>query len=300
MELNNLDREIFFPISEAPIFADADMLIPIEDKKALLHGTSYDYISTVGKGYGVIPNISIVSELEKQLVNYFDPIVTDRVEVKDYVSPDYRMTLSEYIFPTICERVTTSTGHSTEVGLRFILKNTFDGSSSLVLYGGMIDFFCTNGMILGKYDVMKARHTRNFSVDGFFRAFNATMENYNAQVAEYQAWANRSVSSVDVMDMFNRLTRPKDKWDEAPKRSGGLGNRLFSQYMEEAGVRGYNVFTAQSALTHYASHDDSRFPLTKNGNDGSLFKRQEKVATWMNSHVWKEFSDPYGSLLPTS
>ena len=43
-------------------------------------------------------------------------------------------------------------------------------------------------------------------------------------------------------------------------------------------------------MTHYASHgDDGRFDLTKAGDNGTLFKRQEQVSKWLGSKVFADY-----------
>lgn len=49
------------------------------------------------------------------------------------------------------------------------------------------------------------------------------------------------------------------------------------------------MFAVTSAMTHYASHDDKRFPLRSNADNDSLFKRQETVRKWFKSKVFEEF-----------
>jgi hypothetical protein len=87
--------------------------------------------------------------------------------------------------------------------------------------------------------------------------------------------------------LFDKLTKTKR---EEKKRDGGLADRLFSQWMDEVRVRGDNIFSVQSAMTHYASHDDDgRFDLTKAGDGGTLYKRSEQVTKWLSSPTWKDF-----------
>ena len=151
----------------------------------------------------------------------------------------------------------------------------------------MIDFFCTNGMIAGEYDVTRKRHTKNFSVDGFINAFDDTIKRHHTIVEQYQRWADTRIwDSKKVLDLYRTLT--KGTTDD-PKRKNGLSDRLYAQYLDEIQERGKNIFSVVSALTHYSSHDDERFKLTKRGDDVTLLKREEQVSTWLNSKVFADY-----------
>jgi hypothetical protein len=299
-QLNQLttteNRPVFFDVTSEDITSGSGIVAT--DKQMLIReNMGGTYLSVVNKTYEVVRNQDILMPFQMQLIDRFDPSVLEDIEIKDHVLKDGRVCYSEYILPKVARPVETSTGHKTECGLRWIMKNSFDGSSSVVLYGGLIDFFCTNGMITGTYDVMKARHTKSFEVSGFLRAFDDTLNKNIEMVDKYQEYADTKVtSSVQVMDLFNKLASTRkllndDGTEAVSKRSNTLPDRLFAQYTEEAEERGHNVFSVASALTHYASHGDQedRFKIQKRADQSTLFKRQEQVARWMNSKVWNEY-----------
>jgi len=287
--MNNLmttdNREIFFNVQEKELYSpDGDYA---HDKKMLVREDTGSYMSVVNRKYRTVLNEEVLFPLQKQMVNHFDPVVLEDIQIKDHISKDGSVCFAEYILPKMKQTVETKTGHKTDVGLRYILKNTFDGSSSVVFYGGVIDFFCTNGMIAGQYDVTRKRHTKNFSVDGFIHAFDDTIKRHHNIVEQYQRWADTRIwDSKKVIDLYRTLT--KGTADE-PKRTNGLSDRLYAQYLDEIQERGKNIFSVVSALTHYSSHDDERFKLTKRGDDVTLLKREEQVSTWLNSKVFADY-----------
>jgi hypothetical protein len=287
--MNNLmttdNREIFFNVQEKELYSlDGDYA---HDKKMLVREDTGSYMSVVNRKYRTVLNEEVLFPLQKQMVNHFDPVVLEDIQIKDHISKDGSVCFAEYILPKMKQTVETETGHKTDVGLRYILKNTFDGSSSVVFYGGVIDFFCTNGMIAGQYDVTRKRHTKNFSVDGFVYAFDDTIKRHHTIVEQYQRWADTRIwDSKKVIDLYRTLT--KGTADE-PKRTNGLSDRLYAQYLDEIQERGKNIFSVVSALTHYSSHDDERFKLTKRGDDVTLLKREEQVSTWLNSKVFADY-----------
>ena len=265
--LNTTNREIFFNVYEHPVVS-FDNRHTADDKKMLTRTTPDGdvYLNIVNNKYRVVENSEVLVPLQTQMINYFDPLVLEDVKIKDTVSANGNVCYAEYIFPRLKHGIETPTGHKTEFGLRFVMKNTFDGKGSVTMWSGLIDFFCTNGTVTGQYDITRKRHSRNFNTDGFMKAFDMSMTSHKAAVEQYQRYADTKVgSSVKVQRLFDKLTNTKR---EDQKRSGGLADRLFAQWMDEVRVRGDNLFAVQSAMTHYASHgDDGRFDLTKAGDN---------------------------------
>ena len=287
--INTADREIFFNVYEQPVVS-RDTRHTAEDKKMLTRTTPDGdvYLNVVNSGYRVVENAEVLEPLQRQMINYFDPLVLEDVKIKDTISANGNVCYAEYIFPKLKYGIETSTGHKTEFGLRFVMKNTFDGKGSVTMWSGLIDFFCTNGTVMGQYDVTRKRHSRNFNTDGFISAFEMSMTTHRQAVEKYQRYADTKVgSSTKVQQLFDKLTKT-NRQDQ--KRSGGLSDRLFAQWMDEVRERGNNLFAVQSAMTHYASHgDDGRFDLTKAGDGGTLYKRGDEVTKWLRSNTWNDF-----------
>lgn len=279
-------RDIMFPVYQQSVRGIGGK-IDAPDVKMLTRRNSQgmeEYISVVNKDYHVVENAEILEPLQKQMINFFDPLVLQDVHIKDTVLKNGRVCYSEYIFPKVKYGIQTDVGHKTEFGLRFVIKNSFDGKGSVVMWSGLIDFFCTNGTVTGKYDVTRKRHTRNFNSDGFIEAFAITMDNHKEIVDSYQRLADKKVNNLQVFNLFNNLTKTKDV-----ARSGTLADKLYKQYNIESLTRGDNAFAVMSAMTHYSSHGRGAFNLTRSGDQGTLYKRQEKVTNWLRSDTWKEF-----------
>ena len=279
-------RDIMFPVYKQSVRGIGGK-IDAPDVKMLTRRNSQgmeEYISVVNKDYHVVENAEILEPLQKQMINFFDPLVLQDVHIKDTILKNGRTCYSEYIFPKVKYGIQTDVGHKTEFGLRFVMKNSFDGKGSVVMWSGLIDFFCTNGTVTGKYDVTRKRHSRNFNTDGFINAFEVTMNNHKEIVDGYQRLADKKVKHEQVVNLFNTLTKVKDRL-----RSGTLSEKLSNQYNSERYTRGDNAFAVMSAMTHYASHGTGRFNLTRTGDQGTLYKRQEKVTNWLRSDTWKEF-----------
>jgi len=287
-QLLDMNRDIMFSVRAQNVQGSLGLL-SAPDMKMLYRGSyikpvTGTYISVVNKNYCVVENREVLEPLQKQMIDYFDPIVLEDVQIKDTILKNGKVCYSEYIFPKIKHGIETNVGHKTDFGLRFVIKNSFDGKGSVVMWSGLIDFFCTNGTVTGKYDVTRKRHTRNFNTDGFINAFEVTMNNHKEIVDSYQRLADKKVNNLQVFNLFNNLTKTKDV-----ARSGTLADKLYKQYDIESLTRGDNAFAVMSAMTHYSSHGRGAFNLTRSGDQGTLYKRQEKVTNWLRSDTWKEF-----------
>jgi hypothetical protein len=287
--INTTDREIFFQVYQHNVVSSNNRF-RAKDKKMLTRSSPDGdvYLNVVNSGYRVVENAEVLEPLQRQMINYFDPLVLEDVKIKDTISANGNVCYAEYLFPRLKHGIETSTGHKTEFGLRFVMKNTFDGKGSVTMWSGLIDFFCTNGTVMGQYDVTRKRHSRNFNTDGFISAFEMSMTSHRQAVEKYQRYADTKVgSSTKVQQLFDKLTKT-NRQDQ--KRSGGLSDRLFAQWMDEVRERGNNLFAVQSAMTHYASHgEDGRFDLTKAGDGGTLYKRGDEVTKWLRSNTWNDF-----------
>ncbi len=278
----NTDRDVFFKVFEEPVMG-AITGLPAKDKRMIRHedGT---YLAIVGSGYRTVENEEVLMPLQRAMVNYFDPAVLESVEIKDTMG--YRkgglVTWSEYRFPALAKAIETNTGWRTNIILRLILKNGFDGKNGVKLYAGEIDTYCTNGQISGSYDTFSSRHTSSFTPDDFVLAFEHSMQKYHDVVDQYQQWADTKIDLTKVTEVLEKFTGSEEY---KPNR---LATKLWSQFIDESNVRGNNVFAFVSALTHYASHNDSRFPVTRSGSADTLYKRQEKVQDWLQSKHFKE------------
>ena len=291
------NREIFFSIFEQGVIGNFTQSLAA-NKKMLTRAPSGEgvsladetYLSVVNNNYRVVENKELFMPLQEQMVNHFDPEVLEDIQIKDHVLKGGAVCFAEYILPKISKPVETRTGHKTEIGLRYIMKNSHDGSSSALMYSGDIDFFCTNGQINGTFDVARARHTKNFTIDGFLRAFDQSLLTHMHSVQLYQVWADTQLNnSVKVKELFKKLVNPSINLEDKPKKANGLADRLFAQYTDEVQERGNNVFSLVSAMTHFASHDDERFGLTSAGDNGTLFKRQQTVNGWLKSKTFEDF-----------
>jgi len=181
-------------------------------------------------------------------------------------------------FPTNKKPITTKK-HKTEVAQRLIALHGVDGSASNKVFTGMIDFFCTNGMVTGDYDKVLRKNTSGFSLDAFITQLNKSQRDFQAQADLIQGWADTEFTVFEIEGI-------KDLLDDIVT-SQKKAEKLYNLYMEESATRGHNKFALYSAFTNYASYADERngFALRANGNDTqavSMWSREQEVSKWVS------------------
>jgi hypothetical protein len=70
-----------------------------------------------------------------------------------------------------------------------------------------------------------------------------------------------------------------------------MAKNMYDLFLDEASVRGKNLWALYSAMTNYSSHTDNGFKLKDMGNDTratSMWEREQKVVKWTNSTAFKE------------
>ncbi len=280
-----------------------DQMIWANDKKMLVKQPENSYLSVVNNTYTVIENKDWAVPIHEQMVKSFGVgmFIGDEhsCKTKATLSKNGAVTHVYYDFPDVSTDIETTNKHETQLKLRVIVKNTFDASSKVILYVGNIDTFCENGMITGQYHVMKQSHRGSFKVNDFTETFENALASWKEGNATYYKMAKTSIFPRDVWKLFFELDK-KEPWEGMNVHGGvdakylgidrTLAWKLYQRYIyDEVPVRGHNLFSVMSALTHYSSHNSPEFRMQKGNEDtipSRLLSRQEKVAKWMNSNTW--------------
>ena len=317
---NNLDslkntQDAMFNVVEHPVTSlikddmSAPLYIAAPNKKMLVKEvsntwpTKYEYLSVVNNTYNVIQNWDVISTINEQLVEAFGFSMFDGTEdscqTRVGVSGKGVQTYVYYDFPKIKTDIVTTNGHKTKLGFRVIFKNSFDGSSKVVLYLGHIDFFCQNGMVTGEYSVVSQSHRSALKVKDFTHKFTEALENYEDSTRKYREMAQTKTNSQKTMDLFYKLVHGKqvafeDIQEDRNSKRPSLASKLFDRWVTVDSIeRGQNVYSVMSTLTNFSSHNSNTFPLRR-GNEDSvvsrMHRREEKVTRWLNSDAWNSFA----------
>lgn len=283
-EVINGDSPIFFDVTQRRVY-----LRDISDPQAQCF-TSIDGFKTitrqvdnvpmtlgiVGEGYKVITMSEICVAVEKQLRETLCEQF-NQVTVIDQMAYHGAMCIRQYVFPRIAEMV----DDKSNIAFRVVIVNAYDGSSSLKLFSGAIDFFCMNGMIHGQHSLMIARHTAGLTVHKITKTIKNATDLFYLDVATLKKWSKTPVTNSEAVLCLNKLAGDSER-----KRAG-----LAERFMIESQTRGLNLWALYSTGTYYASRSDHGYMIRntdKNSEAAIMLQREKEVLAWRGS---KEFAE---------
>jgi hypothetical protein len=266
--------------------------------KAILHPVTNNVLGIVGKNFRVISNPEVFDKVETAIRNEMSG---QSYDVVNHQSRGMARTWREYVFPNV-ERQIKNDKHETKLGFRIIVDNSFDGSGSNRVLFGAIDFFCTNGMIHGEFDVFKRVHKGAHEIPDMEGILDQALTQYSSHASRYNRMANTPLDQGTALKFIEKILPNKNTDDnDDPDNLGHrhsldrvmmnrMGHKLWDQYLDETGVRGHNLWSMYSAMTFFASHDSTRFGLSRSANDTHherLDRRSTQVNSWVKSEAWK-------------
>ena len=261
-----------FPMKEEDIehFPHHKFIYRTDEFGEIVKGLGY-----VGKEYPLTTHRDFFSQQHDMIINKFPAEHLEDVKTNYRVSRDGAWALQDIIFPNVKFPI-ENRKQKTEIGLRNVSWHSVDGSASNNALFGAIDFFCTNGMITGEYDVVRKKNTKHFNMRNFLNEIEKSVEEFYTTVEKYQTWANRNITFQNAENVIEFLPVSKEK-----------KARLITTYVLEAAVRGDNMWALYSTFTIYSSHHkDNGFSFKKSKHDHvaqSMLKREFEVANWIHT-----------------
>jgi len=244
--------------------------VPIEGKCALVREDTNQAISIVGNKFGVIQNDVLFPELN-DIVFSSIPDSHGTAKIVDRTAYNGRICYRDYVFPSEVVTEGEGTWHGdgvTDLGFMLTLVNGF-GGTSLQLYGGAIDYYCSNGLVnAGQRDIMyRLRHSRRIEVFAMEEAVEKAVDQFNFNRKVWKEWSETELTNDQV-----------SKFLEDNADSKAFGKKIFNQWLNEKGVRGSNLWALLSAFTNYASHTDSGpFAVRNTGRDSEAATRMSRM-----------------------
>lgn len=233
--------------------------------KCIVRTDTDEIVGVVGAKYGLLRNEDFFSTIEETMRDAIPADMWVGVQVRESVSRGGAFSRREYVFPAYAEEL-RNTVHETQLGLRIIATNSYDGGSSASLMTGLIDFYCTNGLILGKNIASAAaRHSTRLDASLFVAPLRRSIEQTQDMVDEVRTMVRTPITMDDASDFLEKQFSAK------------RAEALLEQFTEETEHRGMNAFALLSALTNYASHDSARFPTSGRRDNASEILHYREV-----------------------
>jgi len=250
-------------------------------KKYVINENTGEYIGVVGNSFNCASHPKFFKGVGEVIQDNRTAQELEGAIVKSFSSRNNAWGMVDITLPNVRALITTDK-HQTSLHERIIGLHAVDGSCSNQVFFGQIDSFCTNGQVGGEHDKIRKKNTSNFCMDRFIQELKDARQNFYAQSANLQTWAETPMPIfVHVIDLLKEII-PSDKKAE----------KMASLYAQEASVRGNNVFSLYSAFTNYSSYADARngFILRDTGNDTaseSMWQREHEVAKWISHPKFK-------------
>lgn len=233
--------------------------------KAIVRTDTKTVLGVVGSRYKLMLNEEYFGAIEQALEEAVPKEMLEGCQVRTRTTGSW--THRDYVLPAYADEVHNSV-HKTKVGLRIIASNSYDGGSSARLLCGLIDFYCTNGMVVGtNIERAARRHSARLSPDQLIRPLQDSISRTNEEIEKIGTMLNTPVRTDDVVDLLEK--------EFSASRSG----QLLARFEKEREERGSNVFALYSAMTYYSSHHSEEFPTRgEEPNLRLLEAREEEVA----------------------
>ncbi len=265
---------------DEPYQRQASTITALNSHKVLVDTWTGASTGVVGDKYKVTQMRDFTDATEAMLMDALPNDKFKDMEIHDTMSHGSAVRCRKYTFPAFSKPIETRK-HSTEVALTVALVQSYDGSTSNGFVTGLLDFFCTNGMISGDYTKGNKRHTSGFNLTNFILDMDKVVKDFYNDIQRYQIWAGTDIPVIQAEGTIESLPGMSDK----------LAKGIKDQYLTEVQTRGSNVWALASALTYYSSHNSEEFPIKgSSANDNvarALLDRSRKVNTWLRSSVFQ-------------
>jgi len=237
-------------------------------------------LGVVGKNYKQLENKELCQGIEQTFVDNFTHEQLRNVEVKDAVSYMGGISIRQYIFPSITADIGSK--HS-DIAFRTIVINGYDGSSAFKFYTGAIDFFCTNGMVTGAYDMTVRRHTSGLNIPSLLNKVDRSIDVFYKQAEQWSKWVGKEITDENAIECFEAL----------PNASERLVAKLMRQFHIECLSHGRTVWALYSAATFYATSNAGEFKTRDTAQDhtaSTLINRENQVRSWLNTDTFERLA----------
>lgn len=253
----------------------------VPSKKYVINGNTGEYLETVGSTFKCASHGEFFRNVLTTVENNLDASALVDVKANWKTALNGGFAMLDLQLPKMNVAIEQEKIQST-IGNRIIALHGIDGSCSNQTYFGAIDFFCTNGMILGDHSKVKRKNTAAFSLDAFISELRQCRNDFYDNAARFQTWANTSLKGLDIGALLEKLCNSKKQ-----------AEKMFLLFQDETEKRGFNKFALYSAFTNYASYADERngFELRPTKNDTvalSMWRRENDVNKWVSNPLFIE------------
>ena len=237
-------------------------------------------LGVVGKNYQKLSTKELCQSVEQEYIGSLTHEQLDGVRIVDRTAYHGGLCIRQYIFPNIKAELESRTS---DVAFRTVIINGYDGSSSFKFYNGAIDFFCTNGMVTGIYDMMVKKHTKGLTIPKLTDKIKSSIDIFYKQAEQWNKWIGKEISDEDAKECFEAI----------PNASERFVAKLERQFHIECLSHGRTVWALYSAATYYASNSDGEFTVRETNQDhtaSTLMHREKQIRSWVSTDEFQKIA----------
>jgi len=237
-------------------------------------------IGLVGKNYKLLRNRELCEGIEDTFMDILTPEELKDVRRVDSISYMGGTSIRQYVFPNIRCDIGSK---SSDIAFRTVIINGYDGSSSFKFYHGAIDFFCSNGMVSGVYDMTVRRHTSGLTIPNLTDKLRRSIDIFYKQADTWSKWVGKTICDEDAEECYKAM----------PNVSERRVQQLMRQFRIECGSHDRTVWALYSAATFYASSDHGEFSIRETNSDhkaSTLMNREQQVRAWQNTDEFMQIA----------
>lgn len=286
-DLGLAESKTVFPVEErslaavSPTESGHDVVSVSGTHKAIVRTDTDHIVGIVSQSYQPLRNSEFFGTVEEALHTVIPDAMFEGVQVRDKIAGGGAWTQREYVLPAYAEELRNSQ-YSTQVGLRIVAWNSYDGSASAGLMTGLIDFICTNGMVVGR-DIAREmrRHTTRLQPGDFLPGLRKNLDRIHDEMGRVRQMAQTPLNHDLALAFLEKHL------------SGQRAAEMWRQTQLEAELRGDTVQSLHAALNYYASHADDRFQVrnTDPAREARMLRgREDEVQRLMSTAEWQRLA----------
>lgn len=232
-------------------------------------------LGVVGSKYKIIQNYELFSCVEDTLRKIFGDNYD--VTVKDETVSDGASVLRQYVVKSTMRELDQFC--RSNIAFRVIARNAFNGSASATVLAGAIDFFCTNGTILGEFDRLINAHSTNLNTDRLSEFIRNAYAEFGRDFEFNQKLLGTRCTRKHALRLLEKLA-------DTEKFKDNIGKALDDNIVHH----GWNLWAVQSTATWWSSTREAGW-ANPNGeaatNNAPLrrLERQKLVRAWAKTNL---------------
>ena len=277
---NRTDSSIFFDVELLPLADVTDGKFGDNGEQCVVDTTRNQIIKVHGNQYTLLKN-DVAYDMVNETINNLATngnLNVDGMHIVDSLVAKGGKTIREYIFPAHTVNVAGS-----DVHMRIVVINSYDGSANFSLQVGGFRIVCLNGMVAGnKFLNLNQRHSGMIHLGDISNRILSSVKTFKEIGAYWHTLVNTPIERKQSDAVWTEFAS-RDKKSRPSIQQFNMIESLFESHVKDIGR---NYWAAYNTLTAWATHTEVKSGNEINRRDTQL-KRENDVAHLItNPKIW--------------